>query len=126
MRGARLCKRVTWNPPWSFRNLAPLAHEMGHGYGLPHSDNSDGDDDTYDNPWDLMSDAWRNAVSDATHGLLPKQLNMAQRDRLGWVAQDSKRGLDPRVGDGFLLGEAARETFHQRIILSAIAGRSSK
>ena len=91
--GSYQCTRATWNPPWAFSNLAPLAHEMGHGYGLPHSDNSDGDADTYDNPWDLMSDAWRNAVSDAAYGLLPKQLTMAQRDRLGWVAPDSKRVL---------------------------------
>ena len=89
--GSYQCTRATWNPPWAFSNLAPLAHEMGHGYGLPHSDNTDGDGDTYDNPWDLMSDAWRNAVSDATHGLLPKQLNMAQRDRLGWVGAANKR-----------------------------------
>ncbi len=81
----------TWNPPWAFNNLAPLAHEMGHGYGLPHSDNSDGDDDPYDNPWDVMSDAWSNAVRDATYGMLPKHLNIRQRDRLGWV--DAARRL---------------------------------
>ena len=98
MDGSYQCTRATWNPPWAFSNLAPLAHEMGHGYGLPHSDNTDGDADTYDNPWDLMSDAWRNAVSDATHGLLPKQLNMAQRDRLGWVAPESKRVLSADNG----------------------------
>ncbi|MBD9479147.1 hypothetical protein [Pseudoxanthomonas sp. PXM02] len=89
--GSHTCTRATWNPPWSFSNLAPLAHEMGHGYGLPHSDNSDGDDDTYDNPWDLMSDAWRRAVTDLGHGLLPKHLNMYQRERLGWVATGRKR-----------------------------------
>jgi M6 family metalloprotease-like protein len=89
--GSYRCTRSTWNPPWSFNNLAPLAHEMGHGYGLPHSDNSDGDGDTYDNPWDLMSDAWRRAVTDTTYGLLPKQLNMYQRERLGWVAAGRKR-----------------------------------
>ena len=89
--GAYACTRATWNPPWSFNNLAPLAHEMGHGYGLPHSDNSDGDADTYDNPWDLMSDAWRRAATDATYGLLPKYLNMFQRDRLGWLAPGQKR-----------------------------------
>jgi hypothetical protein len=89
--GVRRCPRVTWNPPWSFGNLAPLAHEMGHGYGLPHSDNSDGDDDTYDNPWDVMSDAWRNAMHDATYGALPKHINIQQRDRLGWV--DAARKL---------------------------------
>jgi hypothetical protein len=82
---ANRCIRNTWNPPWSFNNLAPLAHEMGHGYGLPHSDNSDGDDDPYDNPWDVMSDGWRNAVANATYGTLPKHINIYQRDRLGWV-----------------------------------------
>jgi len=88
---ANRCIRNTWNPPWSFNNLAPLAHEMGHGYGLPHSDNSDGDDDPYDNPWDVMSDGWRNAVSNATYGSLPKHINIYQRDRLGWV--DAARKL---------------------------------
>jgi M6 family metalloprotease-like protein len=95
--GQRVCPRVTWNPPWSFNNLAPLAHEMGHGYGLPHSDNSDGDDDTYDNPWDVMSDAWDNAVSDATFGALPKHINIFQRDRLGWV--DAARKLTIPAGN---------------------------
>lgn len=89
--GARRCLSTTWNPPWSFGNLAPLAHEMGHGYGLPHSDNSDGDDDTYDNPWDVMSDAWSNAMHNVTFGALPKHINMLQRERLGWVDAARKR-----------------------------------
>ncbi len=82
---SNFCTRATWNPPWSFSNLAPLAHEMGHGYGLPHSDNSDGDSDTYDNPWDVMSDGWYNAVSDSTYGTRPKHINIFQRHRLSWV-----------------------------------------
>ena len=93
---ANRCIRNTWNPPWSFNNLAPLAHEMGHGYGLPHSDNSDGDDDPYDNPWDVMSDGWRNAVANATYGSLPKHINIYQRDRLGWV--DAARKLTVAAG----------------------------
>ena len=93
---ANRCIRNTWNPPWSFNNLAPLAHEMGHGYGLPHSDNSDGDDDPYDNPWDVMSDGWRNAVANATYGSLPKHINIYQRDRLGWV--DAARKLTVSAG----------------------------
>ena len=93
---ANRCIRNTWNPPWAFNNLAPLAHEMGHGYGLPHSDNSDGDDDPYDNPWDVMSDGWRNAVADATYGSLPKHINIYQRDRLGWM--DAARKLTVTAG----------------------------
>ncbi|WP_157074249.1 MULTISPECIES: hypothetical protein [Pseudoxanthomonas] len=86
LEGVYACTRATWNPPWSTDNLSSLAHEMGHGYGLPHSDNSDGDADTHDNPWDLMSDAWRHAASDPVLGLLPKHLSMHHRDRLGWVS----------------------------------------
>lgn len=92
------CIRSTWNPPWAFNNLAPLAHEMGHGYGLPHSNNSDGDDDTYDNPWDVMSDAWRNAVANATYGALPKHINVYQRDRLGWMDAARKQAVAYRPG----------------------------
>lgn len=51
-------KRFTWMPDWAYygdAGYAVLAHEMGHAYGAPHSNNRDGDSDPYDNPWDLMS-----------------------------------------------------------------------
>ena len=89
--GVEKCLRSTWIPAGVFEHLATLAHEMGHGYGLPHSNNSDGDNVTYDNPWDLMSGFGHNAVVDATYGPLPKHLNIIQRDRLGWV--DAARKL---------------------------------
>lgn len=82
---------VTWEPPWGYANEAPLAHEMGHGFGLPHANNSDGDNDPYDNPWDVMSDAWDNAGGDATYGTQPKHINTYSRDRLGWI--DAARKL---------------------------------
>ncbi len=88
--GVNKCWSTTWNPPWSFGNLAPLSHEMGHAYGLPHANNSDGDSDPYDNPWDVMSSAWNNAVSNPTYGSLPKHINMYSRDRLGWVTPARK------------------------------------
>ena len=83
--GVNKCWSTTWNPPWAFNNLAPLAHEMGHGYGLPHANNSDNDSDPYDNPWDVMSDAWNNATSSGTYGTLAKHINTYHRDRLGWI-----------------------------------------
>ena len=42
------------------------------------------------------------------------------------VAQHGERGFDPLIRDRLLLGEAAREAFHQRTSLSASSGRSSK
>ena len=83
--GVNKCWSTTWNPPWSFGNLAPLSHEMGHGYGLPHANNSDGDADPYDNPWDVMSDAWSNAVQNATYGAIAKHINVYHRTLLGWM-----------------------------------------
>lgn len=94
--GIYKCWSTTWNPPWSFNNLAPLAHEMGHGYGLPHANNSDGDRDPYDNPWDVMSDPWSNAVNDSTYGRRPKHLSTYSRARLGWV--DSARKITLAAG----------------------------
>lgn len=91
--GINKCWSTTWNPPWSFGNLAPLSHEMGHAYGLPHANNSDGDSDPYDNPWDVMSDAWNNAMSNATYGTLPKHISVYSRNRLGWVADARKLAI---------------------------------
>ena len=94
--GVNKCWSTTWNPPWSFSNLAPLAHEMGHGYGLPHANNSDGDADPYDNPWDVMSSAWHNAAHNATYGTVAKHINAYHRAQLGWVAP--ARRLDVVAG----------------------------
>ena len=88
--GVNKCWSTTWNPPWSFGNLAPLSHEMGHAYGLPHANNADADTDPYDNTWDVMSDAWNNAVGNATYGALPKHINIYSRNRLGWVTAARK------------------------------------
>lgn len=92
--GTTAAWRMAWLPPYAYENVAGLAHEIGHTFGLPHSNNSDGDFDTYDNPWDLMSDSYGYAVRDASLGRLPKSIAAHQRDRLGWIAPQRKRVLD--------------------------------
>ena len=85
---------ITWEPPWGYEHEAPLAHEMGHGFGLPHANNSDGDGDPYDNPWDVMSAAWNNAPWDGTFGWQPKHIGIWSRDHLGWVDEARTLVLD--------------------------------
>lgn len=110
---------VTWEPPWGYANEAPLAHEMGHGFGLPHANNSDGDGDPYDNPWDVMSDAWDNAGHDATYGAQPKHIGIWSRDHLGWI--DAARKLTVSANgayNGIMLDRASlRGSTHVQMIV---------
>jgi hypothetical protein len=82
--------RVTWEPPWGWGNIAIMGHEMGHGFGLPHSNNADGDGSPYDNPWDVMSDSWYYAMSDPTYGTVGKHTIAFHKDSLGWIAAGQK------------------------------------
>ena len=76
---------VTWEPPWGWQNVGVIAHEMGHAFGLPHSNNADNDGSPYDNPWDVMSDTWGWAVGHGTYGTLGKHTIAIHKDWLGWI-----------------------------------------
>ena len=126
--GVNKCWSTTWNPPWAFNNLAPLAHEMGHGYGLPHANNSDGDNDPYDNPWDVMSDAWSNATSAANYGTLPKHINVYHRDRMGWIDSARKVDLAPaQSAVGIVLDRASlRGSGNTQMIVVRVPGSTTR
>jgi M6 family metalloprotease-like protein len=81
---------VTWEPPWGYEDICVIAHEMGHGFGLPHSNNADGDSDPYDNPWDVMSNSWGYALYDSTYETLGKHTIAYHKDMLGWIDADKK------------------------------------
>lgn len=78
--------RVTWEPPWAYAQSGVIAHEMGHGFGLPHSNNFDNDGNPYDSPWDVMSSATGNSINDPTFGRLGKHHTAFHKDILGWFA----------------------------------------
>jgi M6 family metalloprotease-like protein len=92
--GASRCWRATWTVAQPWFGLAGLAHEMGHGYGLPHANNSDGDASPYDSPWDVMSDPWGYTLTHPSFGLLPRALSGWSRDLLGWIAPERRRVID--------------------------------
>jgi hypothetical protein len=92
--GASKLYRVTWEPPWGYKNIGVIAHEMGHGFGLPHSNNADGDSSPYDNPWDVMSDSWGYALSDSVYGKVGKGTIGHHANILGWISPSQKLNID--------------------------------
>lgn len=78
------CMRMTWLPPFGYRSMRVMMHEMGHAYTWPHSDNSDGDENTYDNVWDIMS-ASNPGPSHPMMGSYPHYPTIWHRHRLGWI-----------------------------------------
>lgn len=83
--GVEKAWRTTWVPRWGYENQGLVAHEMGHGFGLPHSNNSDADGSPYDSPWDVMSDPYGYSVIDPVYGPLAKHTISHYKDRLGWI-----------------------------------------
>ena len=82
--------RMTWEPPWGYADVTVIAHEMGHGFGLPHSSGNYGQ--TYDNRWDVMSDTWSDCgnSTDATYGCLGQHTISYHKDILGWIPANQK------------------------------------
>jgi len=77
---------------WTNHGL--VVHEMGHGFGLRHSNNSDEDDDPYDNPWSVMSSVHGYAVPHPRYGSLAKHFNAYEKDSLGWFERSEILLLD--------------------------------
>ena len=75
--------RMTWQPPWGYNNQAVLAHEMGHGFGLPHS--SGPYENTYDSDWDVMSGNGMCRLEDPEFGCVGVHTISYHKDRLGWI-----------------------------------------
>lgn len=75
--------RTTWMAPWA--DFGTLAHELGHGFGLPHS--SGGYGQTYNSQWDTMSSPGGtceiNDGAPPAWGCWPPQINGYDKDLLG-------------------------------------------
>lgn len=82
---------VTWEPPWAYSDISVIYHEMGHGFGLPHSSGDYGY--VYDNVWDVMSADRYNCYNDDEHmdpvyGCLGQNTIAFHHDLLGWIASE--------------------------------------
>jgi hypothetical protein len=81
--GVDRCWSMTWLPPWGYENQSPLAHEMGHSFGLPHSSGPYGQ--TYDSSWDVMSNTWSCTTDDPNYHCLAQHTISYHKSLLGWI-----------------------------------------
>jgi M6 family metalloprotease-like protein len=116
---------TTWEPPWGYGNQTVIAHEMGHGFGLPHS--SGGYGLTYDNKWDVMSDSWANCSKSTspTYGCLAQHTISYHKDKLGWFSAGQRFEAVDGVQTVTLEQLALPESGNYRIAVIPIGGSAT-
>jgi hypothetical protein len=85
--GERRRYRVTWLCPGTSSSHQIVAHEMGHSFGLTHSEDAKGDE--YGNTWDVMSVA-AYCAPDSDFGYLAQEPIAINKDLLGWIPPERK------------------------------------
>lgn len=101
--------RATWEPPWGYAWVAVLSHEMGHGFGLPHS--SFNPAVVYDNTWDVMSDFQTFTMVDATYGRVGQHTISHHKDTiLGWLRAPEKVTVGANASTTVVLERLAQPT----------------
>jgi len=118
---------ITWEPPWSYANVSVIAHEMGHGFGLPHSSYNRAA--VYDNAWDVMSQDRYNcaAATDATYGCMAQHTISYHKDLLGWIPAPQKMIIPDPVSTTTLILEdlATPASTHYQMAVIPIGGSAT-
>lgn len=81
--------RTTWEPPWAYSTISVIYHEMGHGFGMPHSSGDYGY--VYDSVWDVMSADRYNCDDehvDPVYGCLGQNTIAFHHDLVEWFTPD--------------------------------------
>ncbi len=116
---------MTWEPPWAYADISVIQHEMGHGFGLPHSSGNYGQ--VYDNAWDVMSaDRFNCAAStDPTYGCIGQHTIAYHKDMLGWIPASQKLTVSAGLATVTLEQLAQPATTYYRLVQVPIAGSNT-
>jgi len=115
----------SWMPPWGYENQSVLGHEMGHGFGLPHSSGPYGQ--THDSYWDVMSGKGICSPSHPQYGCLGVHTISYHKDRLGLIPTERKFVPLPGSRDTIVIERLAQpETNDYLMAQIPIGGSGSK
>jgi hypothetical protein len=117
--------RNTWLPPWGVANVSLVEHEMGHGWGLPHSSGAYGF--TYDNVWDVMSADRYNcpASTDPIYGCMGQHAISYHKDLIGWLPPAQKFTAGPATNTTITMEQLALPTTGNYLMAEIPIGGSS-
>jgi len=92
---------ITWMPPWGYKDQFVLGHEMGHGFGLPHS--SGPYSQTYDSKWDPMSGGGVCNPPHAGYGCVGPHTISYHKHFLGWIPPARKYVATPGMNQAITI-----------------------
>lgn len=81
---------VTWLAQYAWEYQATVAHEIGHGFGLPHSG---GAGQVYNDPWDVMGNSFICPSNDPIYGCVAQGTIAYHKDILGWIPAEQKQSI---------------------------------
>lgn len=123
--------RTTWLPPWAV-NHDVIAHEMGHGFGFPHStgpaDNPPSGLSIYVSQWDVMSSAWGTCqVSSQNYGCIAPGTITYNLYSAGWINNNERVVVSPGMMQTITLDSTAAPTGQNPLMIQIpIDGSTSR
>jgi M6 family metalloprotease-like protein len=116
---------ATWMPDWA--DLATIGHEIGHGFGLPHSSGPAANPPTglniYVSSWDIMSrsSSYLYSVFDSDYEYLPPGTIAYHRDMLSWIPANRKTSFMPGEARTITLEQLQQPQANSNYLLAKIA-----
>jgi M6 family metalloprotease-like protein len=123
---------ATWMPNWA--DLATVGHEMGHGFGLPHSSGPAANPPTglfiYVSSWDIMSRSsnYLYSVYHSNYEYLPPGTIAYHRDMLSWIPANRKTSFLPGEANTITLEQLQQPQANSNYLLAkiSISGSSTR